>query len=159
MKKKIVALLTAAACTLPVAATMVGCTDSGSGHQFTILAVKEDTVIDYNEMPVFKKLNEETGKDVYWTFNTSSQYSNNNDKAGTRGIDAIYHAGFTNTDLYDNGRRGNIVAIDQYLDSMPNFKKILEDRPDIHEALKSPDGHIYSLPRIEEMGLYQQPFP
>ena len=40
---------------------------------------------------------------------------------------------------------------------MPNFKNILEDRPDIAEALKSPDGHIYSLPRVEEMGLKAYP--
>ncbi len=59
--------------------------------------------------------------------------------------------------LYDYGRRGRIVAIDEYLSSMPNFSKILKERPDIEEAIKSPDGHIYSLPRVEEMGLKQYP--
>ena len=40
---------------------------------------------------------------------------------------------------------------------MPNFKAILEARPDIKSALQSPDGHIYSLPRVEEMGLKSYP--
>lgn len=157
MKKKILALLMAATCALPTVGLMTGCGGSKSDHQFTVLAVKESTVQNYNDMPVFKELNKVTGKDVYWTFNTSSQYNNNTDPVGTSGIDAIYHAGFSNKTLYEYGKRKRIVAIDEYLDSMPNFKKILEDRPDIKEALKSPDGHIYSLPRIEEMGLYQTP--
>lgn len=156
MKKKLIALLTATACAVPMV-SMVGCGGGDDDHQFTILAVKEETVVDYNEMPVFKALNAATGKDVFWKFNTPNQYANNTDPIGTRGIDAIYHAGFSNLDLYNYGRRNRIVAIDQYLDSMPNFKAILNSRPDIWEALKSPDGHIYSLPRIEEMGLKQYP--
>ena len=129
----------------------------GSDHQFTVLTVKEDAVKDYNTMPVFLQLAEDTGVEVKWTYNTSTQYANNTDPVGIKGIDAIYHSGFSNLKLYDYGRRGRIVAIDKYLDSMPNFSKILKARPDIAEALKSPDGHIYSLPRVEEMGLKAYP--
>lgn len=127
------------------------------GHEFTVLAVKEETVKDYNTMPVFKALAKETNRDVYWTYNTSAQYTNSPDPVGTNGIDAIYHAGFSNLQLYNYGKSGRIVAIDQYLNYMPNFAEILEKRPDIAEALKSPDGHIYSLPRVEEMGLKAYP--
>ena len=130
---------------------------SGSDHQFTVLTVKEDAVKDYNTMPVFLQLAEDTGVEVQWIYNTSTQYANNTDPVGIKGIDAIYHSGFSNLKLYDYGRRGRIVAIDKYLDSMPNFSKILKARPDIAEALKSPDGHIYSLPRVEEMGLKAYP--
>ena len=136
---------------------VVGTSSSSDEHQFVVLTVKEDTVKDYNTMPVFKELAEETGIEVKWIYNTSTQYSNNTDPVGIKGIDAIYHSGFSNLKLYDYGRRGRIVAIDKYLSSMPNFKKILDDRPDIAEALKSPDGHIYSLPRVEEMGLKAYP--
>lgn len=129
----------------------------GDGYEFTVLAVKEETVKDYNTMPVFKALAKETKRDVYWTYNTSTQYANNTDPAGINGIDAIYHSGFSNLQLYNYGRSGRIVAIDQYLKNMPNFSAILEKRPDIAEALKSPDGHIYSLPRVEEMGLKAYP--
>lgn len=130
---------------------------TGGEHQFTVLTVKEDSVKDYNNMPVFKALARDTGIEVNWTYNTSAQYSNNTDPVGIKGIDAIYHSGFSNLKLYDYGRRGRIVAIDEYLDSMPNFSRILTARPDIAEALKSPDGHIYSLPRVEEMGLKAYP--
>ena len=129
----------------------------GAEHQFTVLTVKEANVNNYNTMPVFQELAEETGIEVHWTYNTSAQYSNNIDPVAIKGIDAIYHSGFSNLKLYDYGRRGRIVAIDQYLDYMPNFSKILKDRPDIKQALMSPDNHIYSLPRVEEMGLKAYP--
>ena len=119
--------------------------------------VKEDTVKDYNSMPVFIDLAKDTGTDVKWIYNTSIQYANNADPVGIKGIDAIHHCGFSNLKLYNYGRRNRIVAIDKYLSSMPNFSEILKKRPDIKEALKSPDGHIYSLPRIEEMGLKAYP--
>lgn len=136
----------------------LGKTDAESSeHEFTVLSVKEDAVKDYNSMPVFQKLAEATGKDVYWTYNTSMQYSNNPDPVGISGIDAIYHSGLSSLKLYNYGKRNRIVAIDRYLSYMPNFSKILEERPDIREAITSPDGHIYSLPRVEEMGLKAYP--
>ena len=134
-----------------------GTSQNVSSEQFVVLTVKEDSVKDYNTMPVFLDLKKDTGIDVKWIYNTSTQYSNNTDPVSIKGIDAIYHSGFSNLKLYDYGRRGRIAPIDKYLSNMPNFKKILEDRPDIAEALKSPDGHIYSLPRVEEMGLREYP--
>ena len=158
MKKLIIGISVALVWLVASAAfAVLGTNQNTSGDEFVVLTVKEDSVKDYNTMPVFKDLANETGIDVKWIYNTSAQYSNNTDPVGIKGIDAIYHSGFSNLKLYDYGRRGRIVAIDQYLSSMPNFKKILDERKDILEALKSPDGHIYSLPRVEEMGLKAYP--
>ena len=159
MKKIIIGASVAVAWLAAVSVfAVIGTKSTGSEEsQFTVLTVKEDAVKDYNTMPVFQDLATDTGIDVKWIYNTSTQYANNTDPVGIKGIDAIYHSGFSNLKLYDYGRRGRIVAIDKYLASMPNFKKILADRPDIAEALKSPDGHIYSLPRVEEMGLKAYP--
>lgn len=157
--KKLLPVVFAGAIAAVSVASLTACrfVDDEDYYDYTILAVKEETVKDYNTMPVFEELERVTGKEVLWTFNTSTQYSNNNDPVSIRGIDAIYHAGFSDLRLYNYGRRNRIVAIDQYLDSMPNFSAILEARPDIAEAIKSPDGHVYSLPRVEEMGLKAYP--
>lgn len=134
-----------------------GKTDSDE-YDFTIFAVKENTVKSYNSMPIFQKLAKQAGLEIYWDDRTNAtQYANNTDPVGMSGIDAIYHSGFSSLKLYDYGRRGRIAAIDEYLKYMPNFSKILSERPDIKEALTSPDGHIYSLPRVEEMGLKAYP--
>lgn len=158
MNKKIFAGIMAVTMCAATAIPFAACTPgSSSDHQFTVLAVKEETVKDYNDMQVFKDIAAETGKDVYWTFRTSAQYNSNTDKVGIKGVDAIYHSGFTNLQLNDYGKRGRIVAINEYLDHMPNLKKILDSRPDIEQALLAPDGNIYSLPRVEEMGLKTYP--
>ena len=159
--KKIIAgiLVTVLWFAVVITYTIIATANNGDddGHEFTILTVKEETVKDYNNMPVFKALAKATGRDVYWIYNTSTQYANNTDPVGISGIDAIYHSNFSNLQLYNYGRSGRIAAINQYLKHMPNFSKILDDRPDIAEALKSPDGNIYSLPRVEEMGLKTHP--
>ena len=159
MKKLIIgAVVFAGWLAASIAFAVVGTSSSATeGSQFVVLTVKEDAVKDYNTMPVFQDLAKDTGIDVKWIYNTSTQYSNNTDPVGIKNIDAIYHSGFTNLQLYQYGSRNRIAKIDEYLTVMPNFSAILNKRPDIKEALKSPDGHIYSLPRVEEMGLKQYP--
>ncbi len=129
--------------------------------KFKITSSKNSLALDYNDMLVFKNLKEETNVNVNWNNLSESAYatqkslllSNPNNYP-----DAIYHAGFTNKELIQYGTSRNvIIAIDEYLEFMPNFKAILDSRPDIKSALQSPDGHIYSLPRVEEMGLKSYP--
>ncbi len=128
---------------------------------FEIISSKNALALDYNEMDVFKDLAESTNVNVNWKNLSESAYGTqkslilSNSKSYP---DAIYHAGFTNKELIQYGTSRNvIIAIDEYLDYMPNFKALLEARPDIRAAIESPDGHIYSLPRIEEMGLKEYP--
>jgi len=71
--------------------------------------------------------------------------------------DAIYHAGMTAGEIIKYAQRKVLLPISDYLEYMPNFSKLLEERPDIRSQITSEDGKIYSLPRIEEMGLLQSP--
>ena len=128
---------------------------------FNITSSKNALAMDYNEMAVFKNLNSSTNVNVKWNNISESAYSTQKSlilSNASKYPDAIYHAGFTNKELIQYGTsRKVIVAIDEYLEFMPNLKNILEKRPDIRAALESPDGHIYSLPRVEEMGLKEYP--
>lgn len=127
---------------------------------FRILSSKNALADDYNEMAIFKTLFDTTHVNVNWDNISESSYSARKtlimaDKANYP--DAIYHAGFSDKEIIQYSTKGVIRAIDNYLDYMPNFKAILEKRPDIKRILTSPDGHIYSLPRVEEMGLLAYP--
>lgn len=128
---------------------------------FKIISSKNSLALDYNDMTVFKNLYNSTNVKVNWENLSESAYSTQKSlilSNSSRYPDALYHAGFTNKELIQYGTSRNvIIPIDEYLEYMPNFKKILEERPDIKAALQSPDGHIYSLPRIEEMGLKTYP--
>ena len=128
---------------------------------FKIVSSKNSLALDYNDMQVFKDLDKSTNVHVNWENISESSYSTQKSlilSSPNRYPDAIYHAGFSNKELDQYGASRHVLtAIDEYLDYMPHFKKILADRPDIKAAIESSDGHIYSLPRIEEMGLKAYP--
>lgn len=134
---------------------------AGTDVQFKIYSPKNSLADNYNDMEIFKSLQNSTNVKINWENVTETAYGQQKSLIlanSSKYPDAIYHAGFSNKELIQYGSSRNvIVAIDEYLDYMPNFKAILEARPDIKEAISSPDGHIYSLPRVEEMGLKQLP--
>ena len=128
---------------------------------FTIYSSKNASALDYNDMKIMQDLYESTNVNVFWENVSESVYSqqknlifgNANDRP-----DAIYHAGMSAGEIIKYAKRKVLVPISDYLEYMPNFSKILEERPDIKaQLINVEDGKIYSLPRIEEMGLLQSP--
>ena len=128
---------------------------------FTIYSSKNASALDYNDMKIMQDLYKSTNVNVFWENVSESVYSqqknlifgNKDDRP-----DAIYHAGMGAGEIIKYAKRGVLVAISDYLDYMPNFSKLLKERPDIYaQLINVEDGKIYSLPRIEEMGLLQNP--
>ena len=128
---------------------------------FQIYSSKNASALDYNDMKIMQDLFDQTQVTVNWENVSESVYSqqknlifgNVDDRP-----DAIYHAGMSAGEIMKYAKRGVFVPISDYLEYMPNFAKILEERPDIKAQLtNSEDGKIYSLPRIEEIGLVEHP--
>ncbi len=128
---------------------------------FNVYSSKNASALDYNEMKIMQDLYEQTNVNVSWENVSESVYStqknlilgNSSDRP-----DAIYHAGMSAGEIIRYANRKVLLPISDYLKYMPNFSKILEERPDIKEQITNvEDGKIYSLPRIEEMGLLQSP--
>ncbi len=129
--------------------------------RFNIYSSKNASALDYNDMKIMQDLYDQTGVTVNWENVSESVYSQQKSlifgNAENR-PDAIYHAGMGSGEIIKYAKRKVLVPISDYLDYMPNFKKILEERPDIESQLINvEDGKIYSLPRIEEMGLLEFP--
>ena len=128
---------------------------------FSVYSSKNASALDYNDMKIMQDLYESTNVYVTWENVSESVYGQqknlifgNKDQRP----DAIYHAGMSAGEIIKYAKRNVLVPISDYLDYMPNFKKILEERPDIKaQLINVEDGKIYSLPRIEEMGLLQNP--
>ena len=128
---------------------------------FTVYSSKNASALDYNDMKIMNDLFAQTNVRVNWENVSESVYSQQKNlifgNADNR-PDAIYHAGMGAGEIIKYAKRKVLVPISDYLDYMPNFAKILEERPDIkNQLLNVEDGKIYSLPRIEEMGLLQSP--
>ncbi len=128
---------------------------------FIIYSSKNASAIDYNDMKIMQDLFESTNVNVGWENVSESVYSQQKNlifgNSGDR-PDALFHAGMSAGEIIRYAKRKTILPISDYLEYMPNFSKILEERPDIKQQLINvEDGKIYSLPRIEEMGLLQYP--
>ncbi len=127
---------------------------------FNIYSSKNASALDYNDMKIMQDLFNSTNVYVNWENVSESVYAQQKNlifgNAADR-PDAIYHAGMSAGEIIKYAQRNVLLPISDYLEYMPNFSKILEERPDIKALLTSQDGKIYSLPRIEEMGLLQNP--
>ena len=128
---------------------------------FTIYSSKNASALDYNDMKIMQDLYEATNVNVTWENVSESVYTQQKNlifgNTANR-PDAIYHAGMSAGEIIKYAKRNVLLPISDYLQYMPNFSKILQDRPDIKAQLVNvEDGKIYSLPRIEEMGLLQNP--
>ena len=128
---------------------------------FRIYSSKNATAKDYNDMDIMQDLYEQTNVFVNWENVSESIYSeqknlifgNSKDQP-----DAVYHAGLSASEIIRYASRHTLLPISDYLEYMPNLSKILEERPDIRKQITNvKDGKIYSLPRVEEMGLLQNP--
>lgn len=128
--------------------------------KYRVISQKNAMADNYNDMKVFKDLYDSTYVDVNWENLSASQYAVQKqlimqDKKNWP--DAIYHAYFSDAEIIRYATRKTFIAIDEYLEYMPNLSAILEKRPDIKKIITMPDGHFYSLPRVEEMGLVPYP--
>ena len=128
---------------------------------FTVYSSKNASAKDYNDMKIMQDLFDQTNVNVTWENVSESVYSQQKNLIfgnSKNRPDAIYHAGMSAGEIIKYAKRKMLLPISDYLDYMPNFKKILEERPDIKSQLINvEDGKIYSLPRVEEMGLLQNP--
>ena len=128
---------------------------------FSVYSSKNASALDYNDMKIMQDLFASTNVFVSWENVSESVYSQQKNlifgNADNR-PDAIYHAGMSAGEIIKYAKRKVLLPISDYLEYMPNFSKILEERPDIkNQLINVEDGKIYSLPRIEEMGLLQNP--
>ena len=128
---------------------------------FTVYSSKNASAKDYNDMKIMQDLFDQTNVNVTWENVSESVYSQQKNLIfgnSKNRPDAIYHAGMSAGEIIKYAKRKMLLPISDYLDYMPNFKKILEERPDIKaQLINVEDGKIYSLPRVEEMGLLQNP--
>ena len=127
---------------------------------YRIISPKNALADNYNDMLLFQNMRAQTNVNIIWENlgEESFQATRNLILADTRNLpDAMYHAGFSDRDIIQYSAAKTILAFDNYLDYMPNLKRILAEREDIRRVITAPDGHIYALPRVEEMGLLQYP--
>jgi len=116
---------------------------------------------DFAQMTLVKQWEKDTNIHVEWENMPSDAFQEKKNLLFASGDlpDAFYSSGFTDAEIVSQGQRGTLVPLEDLIDQYaPNLSAIFQERPDIKATLTAPDGHIYSLPKIEELGLGAVPY-
>lgn len=160
-RKWMAAGLTAVMAVSTAACGSTGGTDSASSGEeqtnFSIFAGISALSPDNSEKPLVQQMNETMGVTIEWNCvsgDTLTEKKNLILNAGSDLPDALMAASLTDSELLTYGGNGLLIPLEDYIneETMPNLMKIVEKRPEMLATCTMPDGHIYGLPGISEMG-------
>lgn len=115
---------------------------------------------DYNTMSLVQQWEKDTNIHIEWENLPETVFQEKKNLLLASGDlpDAFFNTGLTDGEISTYATSGTLIPLEGLIEkNAPNLSKLLADRPDIKAAITSSDGHIYSLPSVEELGLVQFP--
>lgn len=121
-----------------------------------MISYPANTESEPNNRTIFKRLQEQTNVEINWTAIQADQWPDKislNMSDPNKLTDFIFTAGFTDSNLLRYGEYGAIIPLEEYIDAyMPNLKAIFDKYPEYRVMSTDVNGHIWSLPWIEQLG-------
>ncbi len=120
---------------------------------FNIICTASVLNAPYNDMPLFQELEAKTNVHVEWEEVTSGYAERKNLVFASGQLpDAFFGKDcLTDTDVIRYAAQGYLTPMEGLIEQYcPNLQAILEARPSLRSFLTAPDGHIYTLPCVEE---------
>ena len=121
-----------------------------------MISFPPNTESNPNNRTIFKRLQEQTNVEIYWTAIQSDQWG---DKIALSMAnpeelsDFVFSAGFGDSDLLKYADQGIIIALEEYIDAyMPNLKAVFDKYPEYRTMCTDTEGHIWAFPWIEQLG-------
>lgn len=111
-------------------------------------------IAEWEDMPTLTEYEEMTNIELTYTTPPISDFSTNFNLAFASGDlpDIIFGPGsdsFTAAMESEYGQQGLLLPLNDLIDDYaPNFKKLIEENPEIEKSITTTDGNIYALPRI-----------
>lgn len=111
---------------------------------------------DFNEMPVFKDLEEKTGIKINFEQVSPTAWAERKNLAlASQDMPDIIIGGIggmSDSEVNKYSSQGIIIELNDYIDKYaPNFKKLLSEKPDLDAVIRNPEGKIYGLPFYQEL--------
>ncbi len=114
------------------------------------------TTQEPNEREIFKRLEEKTNVHINWTCFVADQFADKKNLALAQAgslPDGLFNAGMSDYDLLRYAKQGVIIPVEDLIEKyMPNLQAVFKKYPEYKTMVTAPDGHIYSLPWIEQLG-------
>lgn len=121
-----------------------------------MISYPANTESNPNNRTIFKRLQEKTNVEIEWTAIQGDQWGDKITLAMANLdtlTDFVFTAGFGDNDLLRYADQGVIIPLEEYIDAyMPNLKTVFDKYPEYRSMSTAPDGHIWALPWIEQLG-------
>lgn len=104
---------------------------------------------DWNDVMIFNEYEDMTNINIEWEMVTHETLEEKRNLAfgGGQLPDAFHSTSMGSPDLMKYGEQGLLIPLNDLIDDYaPNFKKVLEENPEVEKIITMPDGNIYSLP-------------
>ena len=111
-----------------------------------------------NNRTIYKRLEEKTNVHVNWKTIQADQWGDKIalEMANIKTLpEFISPAGLGDADILKYAKQGVIIPLESYIipDIMPNLCKVFEQAPEYLDMCKDENGHIWTLPWIEQLGV------
>ena len=115
------------------------------------------TESDPNNRTIYKRLEEQTNVHVNWKTIQGDQWGDKIalELANIKTLpEFINPAGLGDTDILKYAKQGVIIPLEEYItpELMPNLCKVFEQAPEYKAMSTDENGHIWTLPWIEQLG-------
>lgn len=142
-----------------------GLTESGlpivtKDLELTFGGAKSPLAPDYESMELVKTWAKDSGIEIVWNNEPDEVWAEKKNLLLASGElpDALFNTGLSDAEVAKYGANGTLIALEELIpEHAPTLHGILEKRPDIKAAITASDGHIYTLPSVEELGLVEFP--
>ena len=115
-----------------------------------------NTESDPNKRTIYKRLEEQTNVHVNWSVIQGDQWGDKIQLAMSNIKELpefINPLGLSDTDIQKYAKQGVIIPLEDYIDKyMPNLQKVFEQAPEYRDMCTDENGHIWTLPWIEQLG-------
>ena len=117
-----------------------------------------NTESDPNNRTIYKRLEEQTNVHVNWKTIQGDQWGDKIalELANIKTLpEFINPAGLGDTDILKYAKQGVIIPLEEYItpELMPNLCKVFEQAPEYKAMCTDENGHIWTLPWIEQLGV------
>ncbi|MBO0981678.1 ABC transporter substrate-binding protein [Microbacterium sp. SD291] len=115
---------------------------------------------EFSEMELVQQWEKDTNIAIDWENLPDQVYAEKKNLMLASGDlpDVLFNTGLSDAEIVENGTNGTLLPLEDLIEEhAPTLSAILEERPDIRAAITASDGHIYTLPSVEELGILQYP--
>jgi len=120
---------------------------------FRLVAIQSVVGGPYNEMTMIKKHEELTNVHIEWEEVPADNYQERKSLIlNSRDLpDGFFGSTLNDDDILRYGPQGILIPLEGLIEKYGvELKRVMEEDPVIRSVITAPDGHIYSLPQVEQ---------